>query len=194
MSTFKSLAGQILVSQPKNNNGHFQKSVIIIAQHGPAGAWGVVVNKEAPQVGIQTVMSAAGIDYPEKLLTIPGKNGPVYMGGPVEQTRVHVVHTMDWFSNSTIQITSDLGITGEMSVLAAIAQDEGPEMWRVGVGLAAWSAGQLDGEQSGIPPWTTDHQWLTTKAATDLVLSGSGEEQWQRAIEACVNNKIAELF
>jgi putative transcriptional regulator len=194
MSTFKSLAGQLLIAQPRNNIGHFQKSAIILAQHGPAGAWGVVVNKEAPNVNIKNVMSAAGIDYPERLMTIPGKNGPIYMGGPVEQTRVHVVHTMDWFASSTIQITDRLGITGEMSVLAAISQEEGPEMWRIGVGLAAWSAGQLDGEQSGILPWTPDHQWLTTPATEDLVLTGSGDEQWQRCIEACVSNKVAELF
>lgn len=194
MSTFKSLAGQLLIAQPRNNQGHFQKSAIILAQHGPAGAWGVVVNKEAPNVSIKNVMSAAGIDYPDRLMLIPGKNGPIYMGGPVEQTRVHVVHTMDWFASSTIQITDRLGITGEMSVLAAISQEEGPELYRIGVGLAAWSAGQLDGEQSGILPWTQDHQWLTTKATEDLVLTGSGDEQWQRCIESCVSNKVAELF
>jgi len=194
MSTFKSLAGQLLIAQPRNIQGHFQKSAIILAQHGPGGAWGVVVNKEAPNVNIKNVMSAAGIDYPDRLMLIPGKNGPIYMGGPVEQTRVHVVHTMDWFASSTIQITDRLGITGEMSVLAAISQEEGPELYRIGVGLAAWSAGQLDGEQSGILPWTQDHQWLTTKATEDLVLTGSGDEQWQRCIEACVSNKVAELF
>jgi putative transcriptional regulator len=194
MSTFKSLAGQLLIAQPRNIQGHFQKSAIILAQHGPGGAWGVVVNKEAPNVSIKNVMSAAGIDYPDRLMLIPGKNGPIYMGGPVEQTRVHVVHTMDWFASSTIQITDRLGITGEMSVLAAISQEEGPELYRIGVGLAAWSAGQLDGEQSGILPWTQDHQWLTTKATEDLVLTGSGDEQWQRCIEACVSNKVAELF
>jgi len=194
MSTFKNLAGQLLIAQPRCQVGHFQKSVVILAQHGPAGAWGVVVNKVAPSVDIQTVMSAGGIAYPEKFLSIPGKNGPIYQGGPVEQTRVHVVHSMDWFASSTIQITSEIGITGEMSVLAAISQDEGPEMWRIGVGLAAWSAGQLDGEQSGIAPWSPDHQWLTTHATKDLVLSGSGEEQWQRCIDACVTDKIAELF
>lgn len=190
----KSLAGNILVAQPKSTNSHFQKSVILVAQHGPAGAWGVVVNKDAKQLSLQNVMLAAGIDYPEKLARIPGKSGPVFLGGPVEQTRVHVVHSLDWFSSSTIEITPELGITGDVSILASIAADEGPEMWRIGVGLAAWSAGQLDGEQSGLSPWTPDHNWLTCPATTDLVLAGGGEEQWQRAIDACVNSKISELF
>jgi putative transcriptional regulator len=194
MTANKSLAGNILVAQPKSTNGHFQKSVVLVAQHGPAGAWGVILNKEAKALNLQNVMAAAGIDYPDRLMRIPGKNGPIFIGGPVEQTRVHVVHTMDWFSSSTIEITPGIGITGDISILAAIAAEEGPEMWRIGVGLAAWSAGQLDGEQSGLAPWTPDHTWLTCPATTDLVLSGGGEEQWQRCIDACVSNKIADLF
>jgi putative transcriptional regulator len=194
MTAQKSLAGNILIAQPRSTNGHFQKSVILVAQHGPAGAWGVIVNKEANRLDLRSVMAAAGIEYPERLMRIPGKNGPVCIGGPVEPSRVHVVHTMDWFSNSTVQITEDLGITGDVSILAAIAAEEGPELWRIGVGLAAWSAGQLDGEQSGLAPWTPEHKWLTCPATVDLVLSGTGEEQWQRAIDACVTNKIHEIF
>jgi len=194
MTIKNSMAGNVLIAQPKNTNSHFEKSVILIAQHGPAGAWGVVVNKEAKAVSIENVMAAAGIQIDPKLLRIPGKNGPIFIGGPVEQTRVHVVHTMDWFSSSTIEITPNLGITGEMSILASIARDEGPEMWRIGIGLAAWAAGQLDGEMSGIAPWTENHKWLTTPATTDLVLAGAGDEQWQRCINECVSNTVSSLF
>ena len=75
MSSFESLAGKILVAQPKNQSSHFAKSVILLAQHGINGAWGVMVNKEASSVDIKTVMSAAGINYPG--------HAPVYIGGPV---------------------------------------------------------------------------------------------------------------
>jgi putative transcriptional regulator len=186
MTSFNSLAGKILVSQPKNHSPHFSKSVILLAQHGINGAWGVMVNKEAAAVNIGTVMSAAGITY----------NGhePVYIGGPVEPTRVHIVHTMDWFSASTLQIAPKLGITGDLGILASISAGEGPEMWRAGIGLAAWSAGQLDGEMSGVAPWHSDHIWLTADATEEVCLSGTGEEQWQRAISHCVNQKISTLF
>lgn len=186
MTVFNSLAGQILVSQPKNTSPHFSKSVILVTQHGVNGAWGVVVNRESNTLDIQAVMKAAGIEY--------SGNSKVYIGGPVEPTRVHVVHSMDWSSASTLQITPELGITGDLSVLAAICHNEGPTLWRAGIGLSAWSAGQLDGEQSGIAPWTAEHKWLTAPATVDICLSGTGEEQWQRAISHCVNNKIADLF
>lgn len=186
MTGFNSMAGQVLVSQPKCNSPHFSKGVVLVTQHGVNGAWGVMVNKEANTLDMQTVMNAAGIQY--------NNNSKVYLGGPVEPARVHIVHTMDWSSPSTLQITPELGITGDVSVLAAIAGGDGPHMWRAGVGLAAWSAGQLDGEMSGIAPWTPDHQWLTAPATVDVCLTGTGEEQWQRAISHCVNQKIADLF
>jgi len=186
MTVFNSLAGNILVTQPKTHSNLFSKAVILVVQHGVNGAWGVTVNREASSLDIRAVMAAAGIEYNN-----PAK---VYVGGPVEPTRVHVVHSLDWSSPSTLPITPELGITGDMSVLAAISQGEGPALYRIGIGLAAWSAGQLEGEMSGQHPWTVDHQWLTAPATSEVCLIGTGEEQWQLAINHCVNQKISTLF
>lgn len=186
MSTSEFLTGQLLVSQPRNQDGHFAHTSILVAQHSLSGAWGVVVNRLAKTLTMQNIMAAAGIEY--------SGNEPIYVGGPVEPTRVHVVHSMDWFSDSTLRITDDIGITGDVSVLAAISMNEGPQLYRAGIGLAVWSAGQLEGEQSGVDPWTEKHQCLTTEASIELCLTGRGEEQWQRAINQCVNQRIATLF
>jgi putative transcriptional regulator len=140
----------------------------------------------AKTLNMQNIMAAAGIEYTG--------DDPIYVGGPVEPTRVHIVHSLDWSSASTLKITDDIGITGDVSVLAAIAMNQGPQLYRAGIGLAVWSAGQLEGEQSGEAPWTPNHQWLVTDASIELCLTGGGEEQWQRAINQCVNQKISELF
>lgn len=186
MSASDFLTGQLLVSQPRNQEGHFARTTVLIAQHDLSSAWGVAVNRLAKTLNMQNIMAAAGIEYTG--------NEPIYVGGPVEPTRVHVVHSLDWFSPSTLRITDDIGITGDVSVLAAIAMNQGPQLYRAGIGLAVWSAGQLEGEQSGEAPWTKKHQWLTTDASIDLCLTGSGEEQWQRAINHCVNQRIATLL
>jgi putative transcriptional regulator len=186
MSTSEFLTGKLLVAPPRQHDGHFSKTAVIIAQHSISGAWGVVVNRAAKTVNMQAIMNAAGIEY--------DGHEVIYVGGPVEPTRVHVVHTLDWTSASTLKINEELGITGDISVLAAISAGQGPQLYRAGIGLAVWSAGQLDGELSGLDPWTKDHQWLTTDASVELCLTGSGEEQWQRAINDCVNQRIATLF
>ena len=186
MDEIENLTGKLLVAQPKSYDRHFGKSTILIAQHSLSGAWGVIVNHPAKTVTMRNIMDAAGVEYEGNEL--------VYVGGPVEPTRVHVVHTLDWFSQSTLKITDEIGITGDMSVLAAISQGVGPEIYRAGVGLAVWAAGQLEGEMSGEEPWTEKHQWLVADATMELCLTGSGDEQWQRAINDSVNQKIASLF
>jgi putative transcriptional regulator len=186
MDEIENLTGKILIAQPKNQDRHFGKSVIMIAQHSRSGAWGVIVNHPAKTVTMRNIMDAAGVEY--------GGNELVYVGGPVEPTRVHVIHTLDWASSSTLKINDDLGITGDLSVLAAISQGQGPELYRAGVGLAVWSAGQLDGEMSGLEPWRPENRWLVTNATPELCLTGGGEEQWQRSINQCVNNRISDLF
>ena len=186
MSASDFLTGQLLVAQPRNQDGHFARTTVLIAQHSLSGAWGVIVNRVAKTLTMQSIMAAAGIDYTG--------DEPIYVGGPVEPTRVHVVHSLDWFSETTLKITDDIGITGDVSVLAAISAGEGPQLYRAGIGLAVWSAGQLEGEQSGLEPWSEKHQWLTTDASMELCLTGGSEEQWQRAINRCVTQRIATLF
>jgi putative transcriptional regulator len=178
--------GQLLVSQPKNQDSYFSKSVILIAQHTTSGAWGVVLNRKARNIDMTAVMAAVGISHTGTEV--------VYFGGPVEPTRVHVVHTLDWSSSTTLKISDNIGITGDISVLAAIKQGQGPEFCRVGVGLAVWTAGQLDGEQSGVAPWSHAHRWLTTPATMITCFIGTGDTQWQSAIDASVNRRITELF
>lgn len=186
MDEIENLTSKLILAQPTSNDLHFTKSVVLVVQHNRTGAWGVVVNRPAKTVTMQAVMTAAGVDY--------DGNEPIYVGGPVEPTRVHVIHSLDWFSLSTLKITEDIGITGDMSVLAAIAQGQGPELYRAGVGLAVWTGGQLDGEMKGESPWRHENRWLSTDATVDLCLAGTGEEQWQRGIDQCISQRINQLF
>lgn len=180
------LNGQLIIAQPRSQDNNFSKTMVLIAQHSVAGAWGVIVNKQAKTIDMSTVMSVVGIDYESDI--------PIYIGGPVEPTRVHVIHTLDWISNSTLKISDDIGITGDVSILAAISQNQGPRLYRAGVGLSVWGAGQLEGEQAGLAPWNESHQWLTTPATVELCLTGTGDEQWQQAIDASINQRISDLF
>lgn len=186
MSENKFLNGQLLISQPNSKDKYFSKSVILVAQHSTSGAWGVVLNRQAKTVTLSGLMNAVGMNYSPQT--------PVYVGGPVEPTRVHVVHSLDWASPSTLEINNEIGITGDMSVFAAICANTGPKNFRVGFGLSAWTAGQLEGEQSGAFPWNKEHQWLTVPATLDLCLSGTAEQQWIEAITASIEYRVSNIF
>ena len=180
------LAGKLLISQPAIQTGHFSKSVILVAQHSKVGAWGVVVNKIAKTITMKTIMETVGIEY--------HRDEAIYIGGPVETNRVHVVHSLDWSSSGTMCVTDEIGITGDVSVLAAISAGVGPEYYRAGIGLAVWSSGQLDGEMTGSAPWKSHHQWLTADGTIDLCLNGLGDDQWNNAVGHCIQQRVSEFF
>jgi putative transcriptional regulator len=180
------LTGHILVAQPKGLESIFSKSVILVAKHGADGAWGVMVNKSTPKVTLDAVMSSTGISY-----TNPE---PIYVGGPVEHNRVHVVHSLDWHVASTVMVTPEIGITSELSVMTAIAGGVGPKLYRACIGVSAWAAGQLEGEYKGLPPWKLEHRWLDAPATIESVFNNNNDEQWEKAIELVASNKIADWF
>lgn len=178
------LTGHILVSQPKSIESIFSKGVILVAKHDENGAWGVMVNKPTHKVTLSQVMQSTGIDYKS--------SAPIYVGGPVDTHRVHVVHTLDWHSPNTVTVTPDIGITSEMSVMAAIAGGKGPNLYRTCVGLCGWSAGQLDGEFRGLPPWKSEHRWLDAPATIDAIFDLSNDDQWSKAIEIVAATKVSD--
>lgn len=177
------LTGHILAMPPQATDSVFARSVIVVAQHNAKGAWGLVVNKPNPRITLDIVMLSAGIDYdnPET----------VYTGGPVENNRVHIIHSLDWRGLSTISVAPDMGITSDVSVLAAISRGEGPKLYRTCIGIAAWAAGQLDGEFKGFPPWKQKNSWIDAPATIDAVFNLRADEQWEQAIDIIATSKVA---
>jgi len=170
--------GKIIIAQPRCISNFFAKSTILIGEHAHNGAWGVIINRifSRLETGLGTVMKQAGIEVE------PGMDYPLYVGGPLETNRINVVHSMDWSSHSTVQITKDLGITSDLSVMIAIAGHRGPEHFRACVGICRWGEGQLEGEMAGIPPWLPQHRWLQAPATTENVFEHQESFQWQHAI------------
>lgn len=183
MKEVKTLAGQIIISQPRSEDPYFSKSVILVAKHGPQGAWGLMINKISANLKLGTIMNAVGIDSV--------KQDRIYIGGPVDTHRVFIVHSLDWYSANTIQITKDIGVTNEMQVLTAIHQGEGPALFRTCIGSCGWSPGQLDGEYKGEAPWKSNNRWLNAPATIESVFSLSEDDQWQKGIEFAAQSAVA---
>lgn len=181
------LTGHILCAQPRCVDSLFARSVIVIAKHSDENSWGVMVNKPHETVTVGQVMEMAGVEF-------HNDPTPIYKGGPVEPGRVHVIHTLDWAGPSTVPVSGDIGITSDISVLAAIAGGQGPELYRVVAGICAWGPKQLDGEYKGLPPWKLEHRWLDAPVNIDAVFDQNGDDQWKKSIEIVANSKISTWF
>lgn len=153
-----------------------------MADDSRMGSWGLMVNKPTEKITLDMVMKSAGI--------FSNKKDKIYFGGPVDTQRVHVLHTLDWTTGSTMAITKDIGITNEISILAAIAQDQGPALYRVCLGVSSWAPDQLREEYDAIPPRKQQDSWLDSPATIETVFHLSDDEQWQQAIEHVAKNAV----
>ncbi|MGB1093053.1 MAG: YqgE/AlgH family protein, partial [Oceanobacter sp.] len=66
-------------------------------------------------------------------------------------------------------------VTSSKDILSAIAAGSGPGKFRLMLGYAGWSEGQLDGE-------LRDNAWLTLKADDELLFGTPPEELYQASL------------
>jgi len=106
--------------------------------------------------------------------------------------KIHVVHSLDWMGPSTVELAPGIGITNDVSVLAAISQGEGPEHFRACAGYWLWENGVLDQmldprDHNCLEPY----RWEVTPATSRNVFLVDPEDQWDQAIEDSAKFNIA---
>ena len=112
----ESLRGKLLLSAPNLFDPNFRRTVLLIAEHTPEGAMGLVLNRPAEVT--------VGEAVPDLAWLAEGMEEPVYAGGPVATDSVIVVAEFD-----------------DPDELAAAVRRS-----RVFAGHAGWGPGQLDAE------------------------------------------------
>lgn len=177
---------QILVAQPKNRSPIFHHSCVVVTRHDHQGAMGFVFNKRMDRdFCLGDVVRSVGIDTNSNL------QDPIYMGGPLEQSKVFVLHSTDWRGPTTTMITQELAYTIDISILLALSRGQGPRQYRAVCGLSSWFAGQLEGEQSGQHPWRAEHRWLTCAATADLIFDSTDHDQWHHCLDRAVSQEVS---
>ena len=130
------LAPGLLIAAPPLGDPNFERTVVLLALHGPRGALGFVINRTSPMM-LGNVLALAGYENAESAA------GRVFVGGPVEPgsgwiiTRsperlegvpgVIEVGDKMWVSSSRTafdRVASDLGRGGPADRAAAAAHHQ----------------------------------------------------------------------
>ncbi|WP_108893511.1 YqgE/AlgH family protein [Palleronia abyssalis] len=177
-TTLKDLTGKLLIAMPGMGDTRFEKSVVVLVAHGSDGGMGLIINKPAPSIDLGHLLEQ---------LSIEGEiaaNGPIFFGGPVENSRGFVLHSSDYRQDdTTLSIDDQMGMTATLDILQAMANGAGPDKSIVALGYAGWGPGQLEEE-------IAQNGWLIADAEPDLVFSGDHSGKWIAAIEALGINPI----
>jgi putative AlgH/UPF0301 family transcriptional regulator len=103
-----------------------------------------------------------------------------------------MVHSLDWRGITTIELTPDIGVTNDISVLTAIYKGEGPEYFRACAGVLTWPNNSL--VQQLDPKTDTKFKWELTPATLSTVFHTDELEQWHKCVEASAKHQVDKWF
>ena len=164
-----SLAGQLLVAAPWIGDPRFERTVILIVEHGPGGAVGIVINKPVGEQSLASVFKALG----QKGGDVSG-SVRVFSGGPVQLEVGFVIHSADYHRPETVALTDRISMTSSVAILQDVGVKRGPAKILVAFGYTGWGPGQLEHE-------IEEHAWGIAEAEPTLVFDEDKDNVWEDA-------------
>jgi putative transcriptional regulator len=152
-----SLAGYFLVARPVLEDSNFTRTVVLLLQHGPEGAFGLVVNR------------------PVKAKELPF---PIYLGGPCKMEGMLLLHGHeDWQENATSGRVLDGVFLGDAACAERVtgAEEENNLRFKMFSGYSGWGPQQLEMELA-------EKAWAVVPATSTLVFDTPVDELWTRVL------------
>ena len=166
------LSPGLLLATPSLGCPVFERSLVLLVEHGDEGAFGFMINRPA------------GINLPEILdaLSLPAatteqRDLPVLLGGPVTPETGWVVFDprgLTFDESEASRITDELFVSTSVETLEALAQDPQAENVLMLLGYAGWGPGQLDQE-------ILEGSWIPLDLDPALLFDTPTDERWHAA-------------
>lgn len=165
------LEGKLLIALPGMSDPRFERTVIYMCAHSPAGAMGLIINKPIEGLDFQELVRR--LDLP---VTPKTPSAAVLYGGPVETGRGFVLHSGEYKkSESTLPISADVSLTATIDILRAIAEGRGPDQALFALGYAGWGPGQIESEIQA-------NGWVHCDSDPALIFGADMDSKWSIAL------------
>lgn len=187
MLNLKNFSPCLLLAMPQLRDPNFIRTVVLLAEFRPEGAFGLVINRPL-QLTFDAVQSA------EVRIAERYRTAQLWFGGPVNNQQVLLLSTLQ--PGTTVQFARGEDVVGSVetsrrelavmplgeevalanakALLADRASDALGGPFKVVVGYAAWAAQQLD-QELGVGAW------LVVPLSRDLIFS-EPKTMWERAV------------
>lgn len=141
--------GDLLISEPFLPDPNFQRTVVLICEHGEDGSFGFVLNKPSLLKGSDVLDEATNFE------------NTLYLGGPVQQDTLHFVHRQIPGLEGGAEIAKGVQWGGSFEQLLGLmeAGKLDPQDLKFFLGYSGWSEGQLEEELA-------QNTWIIYKSAT----------------------------
>lgn len=163
----KTLKGKLLLDGGKLEGSFFHHTVILICQHDPEGAFGLVLNRSSGSKVGELVVA----DLPDVL-----KVSPLFLGGPVQPTALSFLHADHFIPEANVFPNLELGhsLDDLLEVGESLSSNKRVKLF---AGYAGWSPGQLEEEMKR-------KAWQTFPASLELVFETPPDQLWPKILKS----------
>jgi len=163
----KILKGKLLLDGGELTGSFFHRSVVLICDHSPEGAFGLVLNRSSgSRVGELVVAN----------LPVTLKESPLFLGGPVQPTALSFLHADNFIPEANVFPNLSLGHSLDELVEVGESLSSAKKL-KMFAGYAGWSPGQLESEMKR-------KSWLTYPASLELVFETPPDQLWQKILKS----------
>ncbi len=170
--------GVFLIASPLLRDPNFVRTVVLLCDHGEGGSWGLVVNRRTP------------LTFGELLEDLPfpaSSQGPVFWGGPVEPSRMQVLHRLRRDMPNELEVLPNLRLGLDAETFRRLAGESRMpgEALHAYVGHAGWGPGQLEAELESA-------SWIVCPGEDSVVFDTAPTDMWEAVLRS-LGPKFARL-
>ena len=157
----------LLVSMPQLQDPNFARTVVLLCEFNPEGAFGLVINRPTDMVAREMIRLEPPLNG--------GNSLPLWIGGPVEQQRGWILIGEAPDSEEFRTIREGLYLSTSPVLLRQVLEARPAPRARVLAGYAGWAPGQLDQELA-------QSAWLLSDIHLDVVFDIDASQMWETVI------------
>jgi putative transcriptional regulator len=161
------IAPVLLLSMPQMLDPNFSRTVVLLAEYGTHGAFGLVVNRVMAEPAHEVIRPEPPMDIRKDVF--------LYVGGPVEPNRAWVLTHHRELDADALEVTDGVYLSAAPGLIRQTLQSSPDPQVRLIVGYAGWAAGQLDEELAA-------SAWLMAPVQADLLFETPVDVMWETAI------------
>jgi len=137
-----SLAGHLLCAVPQLQDPNFKRSVVLMLEHGPHGALGLVLNNPMTE-RVSDIAQGLGLHW------VGDEGASIHLAGPVETMRGWVLHDQATWDPNADEILPGVYLTTSLEPITeagrTIVGTAGSHFLFL-LGYAGWEVAQIEGE------------------------------------------------
>ena len=160
--------GKFLIAGPEMRDPNFSETVVLLLEYDETGALGLIINWPTELPADHVLPEIEGLAESQH---------QVFIGGPVQRGQITLLVQADESPGDARHVFADIYFSGSGELLRQLAAErDSGKQFRLYLGFAGWSAGQLDAELAR-------GGWRILPGEAPIVFDPSPETVWSELVE-----------